>query len=83
MTFSQDLALAAPELILAIGALGLLVVGAFAPRATTTLMYASIAALVVAGLAIREGIEAWRGDIESPFEVLEDLDHDDHEEVTP
>jgi divalent metal cation (Fe/Co/Zn/Cd) transporter len=41
----------------------------------------SIAALVVAGLAIREGIEAWRGDIESPFEVLEDLD--DHEEVTP
>ena len=43
----------------------------------------TIAALVVAGLAIREGIEAWRGDIESPFEVLEDLDHDDHEEVTP
>ena len=43
----------------------------------------SIAALVVAGLAIREGLEAWRGDIESPFEVLEDLDHDDHEEVTP
>ena len=43
----------------------------------------SIAALVVAGLAIREGIEAWRGDIESPLEVLEDLDHDDHEEVTP
>ena len=43
----------------------------------------SIAALVVAGLAIREGIEAWRGDIESPFDVLEDLDHDDHEEVTP
>ena len=43
----------------------------------------SVAALVVAVLAIREGIEAWRGDIESPFEVLEDLDHDDHEEVTP
>lgn len=43
----------------------------------------SIAALVVAVLAIREGIEAWRGDIESPFEILEDLDHDDHEEVTP
>jgi divalent metal cation (Fe/Co/Zn/Cd) transporter len=34
----------------------------------------SIAALVVAGLAIREGIEAWRGDVESPFEVLEDLE---------
>ena len=40
----------------------------------------SVAALVVAVLAIREGIEAWRGDIESPLEVLEDLDH---EEVTP
>ncbi|GAA2229891.1 cation transporter [Herbiconiux moechotypicola] len=43
----------------------------------------SIAALVVAVLAIREGIEAWHGDIESPFEVLEDLDHDNHEEVAP
>ena len=40
----------------------------------------SVAALVVAVLAIREGIEAWRGDIDSPLEVLEDLDH---EEVTP
>jgi len=35
----------------------------------------SVAALVIAALAIREGIEAWRGDVESPFEVLEDL-HD-------
>lgn len=34
----------------------------------------SVAALIVAALAIREGIEAWRGDIESPFEVLEDLE---------
>ncbi|HCJ48488.1 MAG TPA: hypothetical protein DHW40_04015, partial [Microbacterium sp.] len=39
----------------------------------------SVAALVVAVLAIREGIEAWRGDVESPFEALEDLsDNDDH-----
>lgn len=37
----------------------------------------SVAALVVAGLAIREGIEAWRGDVESPFEVLDELDEDD------
>ncbi|MCM3656719.1 cation transporter [Agromyces mediolanus] len=37
----------------------------------------SVAALVVAGLAIREGIEAWRGDVESPFEALEDLEADD------
>jgi divalent metal cation (Fe/Co/Zn/Cd) transporter len=34
----------------------------------------SVAALVVAALAVREGIEAWRGDIESPIEVLGDLD---------
>ncbi|WP_394939624.1 cation transporter [Psychromicrobium sp. YIM B11713] len=30
----------------------------------------SVAALIVAALAVREGIEAWRGDVESPFEVL-------------
>jgi divalent metal cation (Fe/Co/Zn/Cd) transporter len=34
----------------------------------------SVAALVIAALAIREGIEAWRGDVESPFEILDDLD---------
>ncbi len=33
----------------------------------------SVAALVVVVLAIREGIKAWRGDVESPFEVLEDI----------
>ncbi|KQW71535.1 NADH-quinone oxidoreductase subunit N [Phenylobacterium sp. Root77] len=55
MTFSQDLALAAPELILAIGALGLLVVGAFAPRATTALMLASIGALILAAWAAAVG----------------------------
>ena len=33
----------------------------------------SIAALVVAALALREGIEAWRGDVESPYELLEEL----------
>ena len=55
MTFSQDLALAAPELILAIGALGLLVIGAFAPRATTALMLASVGALIVAAWAAAVG----------------------------
>lgn len=39
----------------------------------------SVAALVIAVLAIREGAEAWRGDLESPFEVLEDLAQDDDE----
>ncbi|MCH8559640.1 cation transporter [Nesterenkonia sp. DZ6] len=33
----------------------------------------SVAALVTAALALREGIEAWRGDVESPLEVLDDL----------
>ncbi|ODT63556.1 NADH-quinone oxidoreductase subunit NuoN [Phenylobacterium sp.] len=55
MTFSQDLALAAPELILAVGALGLLVIGAFSPRATTALMIASIGALVIAAWAAAVG----------------------------
>jgi len=39
----------------------------------------SVAALVVAALALREGIEAWRGDVESPLELLEEIDD---EEVT-
>lgn len=34
----------------------------------------SVAALVVAGLAVREGLEAWGGELESPLEVLEGLD---------
>lgn len=34
----------------------------------------SVAALVIAALAVREGVEAWRGDVESPFEVLAELD---------
>lgn len=33
----------------------------------------SAAALVVAALAVREGIEAWRGDVESHFEVLNEM----------
>jgi divalent metal cation (Fe/Co/Zn/Cd) transporter len=38
----------------------------------------SVAALVVAGLAIREGIEAWRGEVESPFGALDEDDEDDN-----
>ena len=34
----------------------------------------SVAALVVAALAVREGVEAWRGELESPFEVLGELE---------
>lgn len=39
----------------------------------------SVAALVVAALALREGIEAWRGEVESPLELFEELD--EYEEV--
>ena len=35
-----------------------------------------VAALIVAFLAVREGLEAWRGDVESPFEVLDEIDDD-------
>ncbi|TFC82727.1 hypothetical protein E3T28_05705 [Cryobacterium sinapicolor] len=40
----------------------------------------SVAALVVAVLAIREGVEAWRGDVESPSEVLSEMVEDDDNE---
>lgn len=33
-----------------------------------------VAALIVAFLAVCEGLEAWRGDVESPFEVLDEID---------
>ncbi|QPK82150.1 cation transporter [Schaalia sp. ZJ405] len=33
----------------------------------------SVAALVVAVLAVREGLEAWGGEVETPLEVLDDL----------
>jgi divalent metal cation (Fe/Co/Zn/Cd) transporter len=33
----------------------------------------SVAALIIAALAVREGFEAWRGDIEAPTDVLHDL----------
>lgn len=36
----------------------------------------SVAALVVAALAVREGVEAWRGDVESPFEILSEMKED-------
>lgn len=36
----------------------------------------SVAALIVAALAIREGIEAWGGDVEAPSQVLGELDND-------
>jgi NADH-quinone oxidoreductase subunit N len=55
MTFSADLGLAYPELILAGGALVLLVFGAFAPKATTALSAASVVALLAAAYAAATG----------------------------
>jgi divalent metal cation (Fe/Co/Zn/Cd) transporter len=34
----------------------------------------SVAALVIAALAVREGLEAWRGEVESPFQLVEELE---------
>jgi divalent metal cation (Fe/Co/Zn/Cd) transporter len=36
----------------------------------------SVAALIVAALALREGVEAWRGDVESPFQLFEEMDEE-------
>ncbi|MFN3514337.1 MAG: NADH-quinone oxidoreductase subunit NuoN [Phenylobacterium sp.] len=55
MTFSTDIALALPELILAGGALLLLVIGAYAQRATGPLMIAAIATLAAAAWAAAVG----------------------------
>jgi NADH-quinone oxidoreductase subunit N len=55
MTFSTDLGLAFPELILAGGALLLLVWGAFQPKATTALSAAAIVALLGAAFAAATG----------------------------
>ena len=43
----------------------------------------SVAALVVAALAVREGVEAWRGDVESPFELFEELEELEAERERP
>ncbi len=51
MTFATDLSLTVPELILAGGALVLLVAGAFAPRATFAVSAAAVLALLGAAVA--------------------------------
>lgn len=42
----------------------------------------AVAALVIAGFAIREGIEAWRGEVESPHELLSEIESDEEEVTT-
>jgi len=55
MNFETSLSLAVPELILAGGALVLLVAGAFSPRSTTAIMWASILVLLGAAWAAAVG----------------------------
>lgn len=70
----------AKQLLLCIYLSGTVLIGLLANSLFGWMWADSVAALVVAVLAIREGIEAWRGDVESPFEVLEDLNEDDSDD---
>lgn len=66
----------AKQLLLCIYLSGTVLVGLALNSAFGWMWADSVAALIVAALAVREGIEAWRGEVESPFEVLEELDQD-------
>lgn len=66
----------AKQLLLCIYLSGTVFVGLLANLLFGWMWADSVAALVVAVLAAREGLEAWRGDVESPLEVLEDLGED-------
>ena len=63
----------AKQLLLCVYLSGTVLIGLLANSLFGWAWADSVAALVVAFLAVREGLEAWRGDVESPFEVLEDL----------
>ncbi|MCK9795241.1 cation transporter [Isoptericola sp. 4D.3] len=67
----------AKQLLLCIYLSGTVLIGLLANSLFGWMWADSVAALVVAVLAIREGVEAWRGDVESPFEVLEELAEED------
>ena len=64
----------AKQLLLCIYLSGTVLVGLLLNSVFGWMWADSIAALIVAVLAIREGIEAWRGDLESPLEVLDELE---------
>ncbi len=61
----------AKQLVLCIYLSGTVLIGLLLNSLFGWMWADSVAALVVAALAVREGIEAWRGDVGSPFEVLE------------
>ena len=61
------------QLLLCVYLSGTVLIGLLANTLFGWMWADSVAALVVAGLAIREGVEAWRGGVESPLEVLGEL----------
>lgn len=69
----------AKQLLLCVYLSGTVLVGLLLNTLLGWMWADSVAALVVAALATREGVEAWRGDVESPFEVLDDLDQETKE----
>lgn len=71
---SQSVMADAKQLILCVYLSGAVFVGLILNSLLGWWWADSVAALVVAALAVREGLEAWRGDVESPFEVLEELE---------
>lgn len=73
---SQSVQADAKQLLLCIYLSATVLIGLVANSLFGWMWADSIAALVVAILAVREGIEAWRGDLESPLEVLEEFSHD-------
>jgi len=64
----------ARQLVLCVYLSGAVLVGLLANTLLGWWWADSVAALVVAVLAVREGLEAWRGDLESPFDALSDLE---------
>lgn len=70
----------AKQLVLCIYLSGTVLIGLLLNTLFGWMWADSVAALIVAALAIREGLEAWRGDVESPLEVLDDM-HDDNEDA--
>lgn len=73
---SQSVLADAKQLLLCVYLSGTVLVGLILNSLLGWWWADSVAALVVAGLAIREGVEAWRGDVESPFDVLSDDEQD-------
>ncbi|PZR53004.1 hypothetical protein DNL40_10070 [Xylanimonas oleitrophica] len=64
----------AKQLLLCVYLSGTVLVGLVANAAWGWVWADSVAALVVAALAVREGVEAWRGEVESALGVLGDME---------